>query len=103
MDYRRYTFFNVLGAAAWVLSMTLIGYGLGTSVPNLEKHIEKVAIGPEGGWTAYEAGRLEEKGFRPVTLGPRPLRVDAAVPFAVGQDELWLRSPRAPPHPRLRC
>jgi len=50
-----------------------------------------VAIGPEGGWTAYEAGRLVEKGFRPVTLGPRPLRVDAAVPFAVGQAELWLR------------
>ncbi|MFO0581891.1 MAG: VTT domain-containing protein [Anaeromyxobacter sp.] len=44
MDYRRYTFFNVLGAALWVLSMTLIGYALGTSVPNLEKHIEKVAI-----------------------------------------------------------
>lgn len=44
MDYKRYTFFNVIGAAAWVLSMTLIGYALGTSVPNLEKHIEKVAI-----------------------------------------------------------
>lgn len=44
MDYRRYTLFNVLGAAAWVLSMTFLGYGLGTSIPNLEKHIEKVAI-----------------------------------------------------------
>lgn len=50
-----------------------------------------VAIGPEGGWTPYEAGRLVERGFRPVTLGPRPLRVDAAVPYAVGQAELWLR------------
>jgi membrane-associated protein len=44
MDYRRYTFFNVVGAAAWVLSMTLIGYGLGASVPDLEKHIEKVVV-----------------------------------------------------------
>jgi membrane-associated protein len=44
MDYRRYTFFNLVGAAAWVLSMTLIGYALGASVPNLEKHIEKVAV-----------------------------------------------------------
>jgi membrane-associated protein len=44
MDYRRYTFFNVLGAAAWVLSMTLIGYALGASVPDLERHIEKVAV-----------------------------------------------------------
>jgi membrane-associated protein len=44
MDYRRYTFFIVLGAALWVLSMTFLGYGLGASVPNLEKHIEKVAV-----------------------------------------------------------
>jgi membrane-associated protein len=43
MDYRRYTVFNFVGAAAWVLSMTFIGYGLGTTVPNLEQHIEKVA------------------------------------------------------------
>jgi membrane-associated protein len=44
MEYRRYTAFNVLGAAAWVLSMTLIGYALGASVPHLEQHIEKVAV-----------------------------------------------------------
>jgi RsmE family RNA methyltransferase len=59
-----------------------------------------LAIGPEGGWTPYEARRLGEKGFRPVSLGPRPLRVDAAVPYAVGQVELWLRvrssGPRGP-------
>jgi RsmE family RNA methyltransferase len=51
-----------------------------------------LAIGPEGGWTPYEAERLREKRFLPVSLGPRPLRVDAAVPYAVGQVELWLRS-----------
>jgi len=56
-----------------------------------------LAVGPEGGWTAYEAGRLREKGFLPVSLGPRPLRVDAAVPFAVGQVELWLRAARPAP------
>lgn len=50
-----------------------------------------LAIGPEGGFTAYEAGRLVEKGFLPFSLGPRVLRVDAAVPYAVGQAELWLR------------
>jgi 16S rRNA (uracil1498-N3)-methyltransferase len=50
-----------------------------------------VAIGPEGGFTAYEARRLEEKGFAPFSLGRRVLRVDAAVPFAVGQAEQWLR------------
>ena len=55
-----------------------------------------LAVGPEGGWTAYEAGRLRERGFLPFSLGPRVLRVDAAVPYAVAQAELWLRS-RAPP------
>ncbi|WP_242393165.1 16S rRNA (uracil(1498)-N(3))-methyltransferase [Anaeromyxobacter oryzisoli] len=50
-----------------------------------------LAIGPEGGWTAYEAGALAERGFTPFSLGPRVLRVDAAVPYAVGQVELWLR------------
>jgi RsmE family RNA methyltransferase len=49
-----------------------------------------LAIGPEGGWTRYEAAELERRGFAPVSLGPRPLRVDQAVPFAVGQAELWL-------------
>ncbi len=53
-----------------------------------------VAIGPEGGWTPYEAERLRERGFAPFTLGPRALRVEAAVPFAVGQVELWLRTRR---------
>lgn len=53
-----------------------------------------LAVGPEGGWTAYEAGRLREAGFAPFSLGPRALRVDAAVPFAVGQVELWLRGRR---------
>jgi RsmE family RNA methyltransferase len=51
-----------------------------------------VAIGPEGGWTPYEAGALLAHGFSPFSLGPRPLRVDQAVPYAVGQAELYLRA-----------
>lgn len=51
-----------------------------------------LAVGPEGGFTAYESAELVRRGFAPFTLGPRPLRVDAAVPFAVGQAELWLRA-----------
>lgn len=49
-----------------------------------------LAVGPEGGFTPYEAAELERRGFAPFSLGPRALRVDAAVPFAVGQVELWL-------------
>jgi membrane-associated protein len=44
MSYRRFAMYNVVGAAAWVLSMTLIGYGLGNSVPHLDQHIEKVIV-----------------------------------------------------------
>ena len=51
------------------------------------------AIGPEGGFTAYEAETLASRGFAPFSLGPRPLRVDVAVPFVVAQAEQWLRRP----------
>jgi RsmE family RNA methyltransferase len=53
-----------------------------------------LAIGPEGGWTPYEADALRARGFTPFSLGPRVLRVDAAVPYAIGQVELWLRAKR---------
>jgi 16S rRNA (uracil1498-N3)-methyltransferase len=55
------------------------------------------AIGPEGGFSAYEAETLAGRGFAPFSLGPRPLRVDVAVPFVVAQTEQWLR--RADPGP----
>jgi membrane-associated protein len=44
MSYRKFATYNIVGAAAWVLSMTLLGYGLGNTIPSLEKHIEKVII-----------------------------------------------------------
>jgi len=44
MPYGRYTFYNVIGGAAWVLSMTLIGYFLGTAFPELVKRIELVIV-----------------------------------------------------------
>jgi RsmE family RNA methyltransferase len=55
-----------------------------------------LAVGPEGGFTEYETGALVRRGFAPVSLGPRPLRVDVAVPFAVAQVEMWLRRGHAP-------
>jgi RsmE family RNA methyltransferase len=56
-----------------------------------------VAIGPEGGWTPYEVEALRARAFAPFSMGPRPLRVDQAVPFAVGQAELFLRTSRHTP------
>ncbi|MGB8931255.1 MAG: 16S rRNA (uracil(1498)-N(3))-methyltransferase [Anaeromyxobacteraceae bacterium] len=56
-----------------------------------------VAIGPEGGWTPYEVELLRARGFVTFSMGPRPLRVDQAVPFAVGQAELVMRTFRRTP------
>jgi membrane-associated protein len=44
MSYRRFASFNVVGATAWVASMTLIGFVLGSRFPLLVQHIEKVII-----------------------------------------------------------
>ncbi len=44
MPYRRFAAYNVIGGAAWVGSMTLIGYFIGQVVPDIGKHIEKVII-----------------------------------------------------------
>jgi 16S rRNA (uracil1498-N3)-methyltransferase len=38
------------------------------------------------------ADELRRRGFASFTVGPRVLRVDAAVPYIVGQVELWLRA-----------
>jgi 16S rRNA (uracil1498-N3)-methyltransferase len=37
-----------------------------------------LAVGPEGGWNAFELGLLEAHGFRPCGMGPRTLRTDTA-------------------------
>jgi RsmE family RNA methyltransferase len=37
-----------------------------------------LAIGPEGGWNEFELNLLQDHGFTPAALGPRPLRVDTA-------------------------
>jgi membrane-associated protein len=49
MSYRRFAVYNVVGGLAWVVSMVLAGYFLGSFVESafgikLEEHIEKVVI-----------------------------------------------------------
>jgi len=44
MRYRDFAMYNITGGVSWVASMTLIGYVLGTRIPNLGSHIEKVII-----------------------------------------------------------
>jgi membrane-associated protein len=42
MNYRKFVFYNIFGGVLWVFSMVLIGYGLGRSIPNLDRHIHWV-------------------------------------------------------------
>ena len=37
-----------------------------------------LAVGPEGGWNAFETSLLTARGFTPVSMGPRTLRTDTA-------------------------
>jgi membrane-associated protein len=42
MEYRRFVSFNVFGGIGWVCGLTLAGYGLGRSIPNIEQNIHLV-------------------------------------------------------------
>ena len=42
MRYRIFLTFNVMGGIGWVMSMTLIGFFLGRSIPDIERHLHWV-------------------------------------------------------------
>jgi membrane-associated protein len=42
MEYRRFVTFNVVGGMLWVWSMSLLGFSLGSAVPNIDQHIHVV-------------------------------------------------------------
>jgi membrane-associated protein len=44
MDYKKFMMYNTVGAIAWVLSLTLVGFYLGRLIPGIEKHIDIVII-----------------------------------------------------------
>lgn len=44
-----------------------------------------LVIGPEGGFIPYEVTKLKEAGCRPVSLGPRILRVETALTSLLGR------------------
>jgi membrane-associated protein len=44
MKYIKFLNYNIFSAILWIISMTLIGFYLGRTIPNIEAHIEKVII-----------------------------------------------------------
>lgn len=44
MQYKKFAQYNVVGAFAWIVSMTLLGYYLGRLIPGIENHVDKVII-----------------------------------------------------------
>lgn len=42
-----------------------------------------IAIGPDGGWVPFEVDLLARHGFAPISLGPRVLRGEVAVPAVI--------------------
>jgi membrane-associated protein len=44
MTYRDFAVYNVVGGAAWIISMSLLGYFLGSAFPWVPKHIDKIVI-----------------------------------------------------------
>jgi RsmE family RNA methyltransferase len=78
----------------------LLDPGPESAAPDLPPGTRVVlAIGPEGGWVPFERELLAARGFAPVSFGPRTLRVEAVLPYALG----WLHGSRAaaPGHGKL--
>ena len=44
MDYGKFLTYNIIGGIGWVLSMTLLGFTLGRSIPNIEKKVHWVIL-----------------------------------------------------------
>ncbi len=44
MSYRHFASYNLIGAIAWITSMTLAGYLLGNVIPGIDKRIDVVVM-----------------------------------------------------------
>ena len=44
MDYKKFIAYNIFGGIGWVMSMTLAGYFLGRSIPDVEKKVHWIAL-----------------------------------------------------------
>ena len=44
MPYRRFALYNITGGVLWVAAMLGIGYGLGRTIPNIDRYIDLVIL-----------------------------------------------------------
>ena len=44
MKYRTFLHYNIIGALLWAVGIALLGYGLGTKVPNIEQYIVPIIL-----------------------------------------------------------
>jgi len=42
MRYRSFVIFNIVGGTLWVFSTVLLGYGVGSAIPNIDKYLHLV-------------------------------------------------------------
>lgn len=70
--------------ALWPLAQRLIAHPGARAGPARDPRRVALAVGPEGGWVPFEIELLAARGFEPFTLGPRTLRVEVAVAYALG-------------------
>ncbi len=68
----------------WPRTLRLVAHPAARATPARDARRVALAIGPEGGWVPFEIDLLASRGFEPFTLGPRTLRVEVAVAYALG-------------------
>ncbi|MEI7752659.1 MAG: DedA family protein, partial [Candidatus Omnitrophota bacterium] len=44
MPYKKFLSFSILGGIGWIASMTLLGFSLGRTIPNIEKKVHWVIL-----------------------------------------------------------
>lgn len=44
MNYRRFVFFNIIGAFAWAVGITALGYFLGSAIPSVDTYLFPIVI-----------------------------------------------------------
>ena len=70
--------------ALWPRAQRLLADPSARTAPARDSRRLLLAIGPEGGWVPFEIDLLASRGFERFTLGPRTLRVEVAVAYALG-------------------